>query len=200
MDRTTFVRLLAKHFYPSLRSEGFKGSGTTLRRRIGPVLHVFNLQGSTNTEEFYVNLGASLVPLGINGLTEQTSLDAKEYQCVFRQRLDPINQASRRWRYGKTQDDAIQVIGDLAAAWATKGRDWFKTYATFPVDFRRLVDEATYKVEHPAHILTLARIARLLGDDAKCAALASEALPRVPAQASILLAELAALAGTAREA
>jgi len=32
MERESFLKVLAENFYPSLRAEAFRGSGTTLRR------------------------------------------------------------------------------------------------------------------------------------------------------------------------
>lgn len=58
MDREGFLRLLSKHFYPLIRAEGFKGSGSTLRRIDGPLLHIINIQGSSAADGFYVNLAA----------------------------------------------------------------------------------------------------------------------------------------------
>lgn len=47
MNRTTFLKLLTQKLFPVLKTEGFEGSGQTLRRIDGPLIHVFNVQGAS---------------------------------------------------------------------------------------------------------------------------------------------------------
>jgi hypothetical protein len=60
VDRSAFLKLLAKDFYPVLRAQGFKGSGTSLRRADGLFHHIVHIQGSLSARGCYVNLGAHL--------------------------------------------------------------------------------------------------------------------------------------------
>jgi Domain of unknown function (DUF4304) len=193
MNRTAFLSLVARQFFPQLRAEGFVGSGATLRRINGPVLHVFNIQGSGGGEEFFINLGASLTFLQMLGVDEGSAATAKEYQCVFRHRLNPTDTAGRGWSFGTSTDASSNILERLLAAWRAEGQSWFESYATYPEDFRRLVDSPAAFAPHPAHMLTLARIALHLGDRSKCHHIAREALSRTSESATVLKHELSTL-------
>ncbi len=188
MDRTAFLRLLSKRLFPHLRDDGFAGSGTTLRRLNGAVLHVFNVQGSANTENFFVNLGATLLPLATGSETQASAI--KEYQCIFRERLHPPELPRQNWAYGETEDDAEEVAARLHEAYRSRGRTWFDDHGGAPDSLRRLVDDPTALTLHPAHLLSLARVAEQLGDAERCRTLASEGLKRTPERATGLAADL----------
>ena len=60
MDRNAFLKRLAARFYPVLRAEGFKGSGTALRRHDGDFHHIVAVQASAGGAGCYLNLGAHI--------------------------------------------------------------------------------------------------------------------------------------------
>ena len=67
IDRKTSFSLLARHLHPVLRAAGFKGSGATLRRISGPLIHIFNVRGSRSAPVCYLNLGVHLAFLPPEG-------------------------------------------------------------------------------------------------------------------------------------
>src|SRR5689334_18774413 len=89
MNREYYLKSLAKTLYPTLRSEDFNGSGTTLRRLRGPLIHVFNVQGSSDSRRCYMNLGAHLDFLPSGGGRVCDPKKIKEYECAFRGRMEP---------------------------------------------------------------------------------------------------------------
>ena len=186
MDRKTFQKILSKHFYPTLRAQGFRGSGATLRRIDGDLLHLFNFQGSSGGEGFYVNLGVHIASLGGPPLDK-----ALEHNCAFRQRMDPLRDtAGRRWPYGSSEADAMAVIEELAAQSGTIANQFFANYATYPGSFLQLVEGTDAHSLNPYKALTYAKIALNLGKRERALEIAEEAIPRVRAKATGLIANL----------
>jgi len=186
MDSVQFQKLLAKRFYPVLRKEGFKGSGSTLRRINEPLVHVFNIQGSSSGKGFYVNLGAHLQFLG-----SKQSAKTRECDCVFRDRIDPrANNPGKRWVYGDSEIESCAVIDELANEWNNSGRSFFDQFATYPDSFELLIQTTDTSEMNPFHIFTYAKIARQLGHAGVAEGMVCEAIPRVDERAKSLLGNL----------
>jgi len=184
MNRERFLKVLADRFYPILRDQGFQGSGTTLRRVREPVVHVFNIQGSSSADGFYVNLGAHLVFLPKEGGGSVVPGELKEAECAFRDRIHPSTKLGR-WPYARTS------TAKLMKEWERQGDAFFKKYSVFPDDFRELVEAAVVTPTDPSDGLKYARIAAQLGLRDRAAALAREALANVAPRATGLRADLA---------
>lgn len=184
MNLQVFTKLLSKHLYPLLRKEGFRGSGATLRRANGPLVHVFNVQGSSGGQRCYLNLGAHLAFLSTDSKNDWQPDKVLEYQCAFRSRIDPPVEQAFGWSYGNSEFEAEANALAVAAAWQDQGQSFFARYATFPDDFVRLVAEFSSEEAHPATCLTVSRIAAHLGNPSRAASIAASALGRVGAQAT----------------
>jgi hypothetical protein len=191
MEREGFLKLLAERFYPLLREEGFRGSGTTLRRVREAVVHIVNVQGSTSADGFYINLGAHLTFLPMEGGGVVVAGRLKEYECAFRDRLDPpLPRGSGRWRYGRSPSDAEAAIVQVISEWRGKGQAFFRKYSAYPDDFRELIRVAGAAPLYPRHGLTYARIALRLGLREEARVLASHSLEHVSPAATGLRALL----------
>lgn len=190
MQRASFFRLVSQRLYPACRAAGFKGSGATLRRLQGPVLHVFNLQGSAGGAAFYVNLGATLTSLGLHGVTPATASSAKAYSCAFQERLDPPGRPRMAWPCPTTDAEADHTLDALARQVVSVAEPWFARHGTWPDSFALLTASETALTLHPAHMHVLARVALLLNDRPRAAVLARAALARCPATASSLRDDL----------
>lgn len=193
MDLSTFQKTLARHLYPVLRREGFKGSGATLRRVVEPVVHVFNLQGSTSGDRCYLNLGAHLDFLP--GGPIRTPDKRLEYECEFRNRIrSPAN--DHAWRYGETPEQGETTALAIVAAWESQGRPWFARLARWPEDFAALVEAFDLDEGHPASGRTMATIAVRLGDRPRARLIAEAALARMPERANGVRYDLQQLLAT----
>lgn len=190
MDRTAFMKALRTQLYPILRADGFRGSGSTLRRVDDPVVHVFNVQGSSDAETCYLNLGAHLLFLPKPGGGQPEAKNLKEYECAFRDRFDPPAGTGFGWPYGRNEDEMQETIAFICDHWKLYGQAFFDRYSTFPADFVSLIEDVDESSVHPIELLTLARIAAHLRDYARAASLASEGLKYCPERASDLRAEL----------
>jgi len=87
MAEHPFRKFLAKELFPVLRAEGFKGSGTTLRRTAKPLIHVFNIQAGTNLYAncCFINLGLHIESLQMPGGGPLVSAERiMEYECFTR--------------------------------------------------------------------------------------------------------------------
>jgi hypothetical protein len=189
MDSQAFRQALTRHLYPVLRDEGFKGSGATLRRIAGPVVHVFNVQGSGGGARCYLNLGVHLAFL-TPGRALSTLL---EYDCALRDRMDPPAAGALGWDYGHSEDELEANARATVAAWAARGRPFFARHGRWPEDFTALVAAFDARAGHAATGLTIARIAHELGDTRRARAIAEIALANTPPRASGLRHDLAQL-------
>ncbi len=181
MDLQTFQKALARHLHPVLRREGFKGSGATLRRVAVPLVHVFNLQGSTGADRCYLNLGVQLDFLAAGRARPLDKL--LEYECEFRTRIDSAG-ADRAWHYGETQAQCEAAALAAVDAWESQARPWFARLSRWPEDFVALVDAFDLDEGHPAKGRTMATIAVRLGDTPRARAIAEASLARTSERAS----------------
>ncbi len=186
MNLISFNKLLSTRFYPLLRAEGFRGSGTTLRRINLPVVQVFNVQGSAGTDRCYINLGVhlSFLPSAGQILTEPNKV--KEYDCEFRERLQSPPAYQHGWQYGHHELEAELIIKQMIEEWKKQAQPFFAKYQNFPTSFVALLSSTDSTTLHPGHALTLARIALQLGRVDKAQEMAAEALSRVNPPATSL--------------
>lgn len=125
------VKLLLK---PALIADGFRASGTTYRRTLGEVTHVFALQGSVYGGQCCVCLGIHLTFLpgdyDPNKITEP--------DCEFRTRLAPSGQADCWWSYGANEQEARVSTESILQLYREVGVPYFHRFSTFPDDFVRV--------------------------------------------------------------
>ena len=191
MERSDFLKLVASKLYPVLRADGFRGSGTTLRRVAGPVIHVVNIQGSSTATDCYLNLGAHLSFLPTDGGGTCVPARIKEYECSFRTRiLPPDGGIGGRWAYGATQAESEALIEGMVAAWRKGGVAFFARFANYPDDFCRLVKNAILEPPHPGRSLAYARIGVQVGLLDEARTIAERALADVSPAATGLRANL----------
>lgn len=191
-----YLALVRQQLYPSLRAEGFGGSGQTLRRRLADVIHIFNIQGSSGADRCYVNLGVhlSFLPTEGGGRCEPAKL--KECECAFRTRLKVPPQYSFGWPYGDSADEAHQSIEALRAAWLGQGLPLLRRFSVFPADFLSIPASAFRDSDHATPFaglgpsaLTFARMALHVSDIPLAKEYAAARLAIAPDGASSLRAQ-----------
>ena len=194
MDRTEFFALLGERLLPLLRQQGFRGSKPTLRRIDGPVIHVFNMQGSAGAQRCYLNLGAHLDFLPVSpGAAQVDPRQLSESQCAFRARIEPNPSGlSTGWPYGSTQAEAEATIDAIIGGWQSQATEFFERHGRYPDAFERWLDglEADAARARPAQLLTGARIARQLGHRDRAQRMAATALQHVPPAATALARDI----------
>jgi hypothetical protein len=193
MDRQFFLKLLSKHLYPTLRDEGFKGSGSTLRRIAGPLVHVFNVQGSRSGDECYLNLGVHLAFLPPEGGLSVPVESLEESHCVFRQRIRPPADTASGWAYGNSAKEAEDIAEFIVSEWLTQGRAYFRGYAAYPESFIQLLLNTEPTAVHARNGLHFARIALHLGRTEEAIGFARAGLVSAHERATSLRHDLAAV-------
>src|SRR5262249_14212920 len=131
MDRAQFLKLLTASFYPILRSQEFKGSGTSLRRADGSFHHIVHIQGSTSATECYINLGAHLEFLPSEGGGVFSPSDFTEPCCSFRTRLQ--SRTGDKWSYGANEVEAMSTVHEIFNAWNEQGCGFFERFSSTKV-------------------------------------------------------------------
>lgn len=133
-----FHRLLKSRLQPRLRDEGFKGSGTTLRRIAGERIDVLNIQGSRYGGQCCVNFGVHFSFLPSAGGSVIDLKKIQEYQCEFRDRLHEPPESDHWWAYGETDADAEGSVASLVEMYERRGALFFGKFEPFPDAFERI--------------------------------------------------------------
>lgn len=193
MDRQFFLQLLSKQLYPILRGEGFKGSGSTLRRMTGPLVHVLNVQGGRSGGECFLNLGVHLVFLPPEGGLSVPVESLEESHCVFRQRIRPPAGTASGWLYGSSAEEAEATVGSIVKAWQVQGHAYFSRYASYPDSFVHLLLNTEPAAVHARADLHFARIASHLGRTEEAIRFARAGLASANERATVLRHDLAAI-------
>ncbi|WP_217183750.1 DUF4304 domain-containing protein [Streptomyces sp. AC495_CC817] len=197
MDRKTVTAQLRTQFFPVLAAAGFSRSGDVLRRELaGPVVHVVEVQHRARSGVFQVNLGAHLPALGgVAGGATVAVERMREYDCAWRSSvLSGFRNASdSEFAYGATEEQASESVAFLLSEWERQGPAFFDPLADFPDGFRERARASVSTPLHPAHLLTWAKVADLLGEGDLRRDIVEAALPRVPERATALRDDLLAL-------
>ena len=193
MDYRGFLELLTRELYPSLHAEGFRGSGSTLRRINDPVIHVFNVQGSLSRRACHLNLGAHLSLLGLGGGEHLDQELIREYHCAFRARIESPEGRGLGWAYNRTPEEAATLVESVVSEWTRQGQPFFQRYASYPESFQRIVTEADPDRVHARDAIVYVRIAIHLGWPDRAVAFARAGLRTVPEGAILVRSDLGRL-------
>lgn len=122
--------IIKVQFAPTLRADGFTGSGKTFRRTRNGQIHVINVQGSTYGGQFAVNL--AIQPLAIPDLlgNEPDAKKISERACELRRRLSESG-SDQWWRYDD-QPSLEQAMNDARTIYEAYGRPLFEAMAMSP--------------------------------------------------------------------
>ena len=178
---------------PTLRSLGFKGSGQNYRKTTRDAVLIVNFQKSSGGDRFYVNLGAQLlfVPTESGGEADPKSI--KEYECIFRRRLDPP-EGMHGWPYEMTAEMVEEFNTKLSSSY----KDYLSPLSQVPgpiteltpEQFRNQGAQSILGGVHPKNALNFARIAFARGDLKRAKSFAVMGLADCPPFASGLRAML----------
>jgi hypothetical protein len=115
---------IKKHLSPTLKSDGFFGSGRTFRRISEDLIHVVQVQGSRSGGKFAVNLG--IQPRSIPDVVGNSPDASKitEELCEFRRRLSEAR-SDQWWEYGGSKESMDAAVRAAALVYATIGRRLF---------------------------------------------------------------------------
>jgi hypothetical protein len=183
-----FRKALKKALKPILKTSGFSGTGTTWRRINDPLVHVFNIQGSSGGDGCYLNLGAHLSFLPSAGKLIPAE-DTLEYHCAFRDRIDPPA-GTFRWAYLEDASETNESLAFIVSEWERQAVPFFERYAVFPESFRTLLSHLAVATTQIHDLFTFARIALQLEDRERACHLAETVRSKCPRSATGLLADV----------
>ena len=90
-----------------IREWGYRGSGQNYRRVVDDIIFVINIQKSRDGDHFFVNMGGQPTAIDDDADRAPNPRTAKEYECVFRQRL------SGRWQRVLSADEIVALTRAL---------------------------------------------------------------------------------------
>lgn len=196
-----FQNLLKRDFFPLLRSEGFRGSGTTFRRMNGDRFDIINIQGSRYGGQCCLNLAVhfSFLP-SLGGSQSADPKKLKDTDCAFRIRLGESTEG-RWWCYGSTDGETESSVASLIELYKSNGAAFFSRFEPFPEVFEKITPDeidagdlsqmpASYTQVFSA--ITMARIMKHIGKIDRCRAFADVGLRNL-GKASGLKTELQTL-------
>jgi hypothetical protein len=118
---------IRKHLVPTLKADGFTGSGRAFRRVAGSLVHALNVQGWRSGGKFAVNVGVH--PLAIPDVLGNVP-DPKKITvelCEFRRRLAEKGD-DQWWRYKDTEASMDVAVHSAARVYGSVGRSFFTTF------------------------------------------------------------------------
>lgn len=190
MSRDAFLTEFKRAFVPSLRNDGFRGSGLTFRRHLGVLTHVINLQGSKWGDQCFLNLGAHLNFLAPVGAEPPDPAKLKEYECEFRARVNPELNPTDGWSYGANDEEALASVAALCASYQAQGGHFFQQFSAYPQSFS-MVTPSSLAASARKHSLASgsplvwARIALHMGDFTAAREFANLGLAQASPRASL---------------
>ncbi|WP_182344208.1 hypothetical protein [Comamonas koreensis] len=195
MDRKTTTSELRAQFFPQLVAAGFVRQGDIARRVLdGGVVHVVEVQHRPRSAVFQVNLGAHLLALGdVAGGAMPAPPAMRDHDCAWRGSVIAgfRNAADAEFAYGTSAQEAAESVAFVVSEWQRQSQAFFAPFSAYPASFLAAARLAAQdKDMHPAHLLTWARVAVVLGEALLAQSIAQAALPRVTERATALRANL----------
>ena len=195
-----FHELLKQDFFPVLRADGFKGSGSTFRRVQVDRIDVVNVQVSRYGGQCCVNVAVHFPFLpSAGGISDSELKKLKEYECAFRNRLHETSESDHWWTYGTSASEAKASLTSLVDIYRRRGALFFAKFEPFPQVFEQItpaeMDAGDLSNMPPGNltqvlaVITMARIMNHLGRHEKCRGFAEVGLRHLGA-ATGLRAEL----------
>lgn len=105
---------------PTIRENGYKGTGQNYRRATDSAVSTVNFQKSSGGERFYVNVGVQPLFVPTEGGSTPDAKKIKAYECIFRTRLNPPDTELFGWPYSTdVSADLIQGFDELFQKFVT---------------------------------------------------------------------------------
>lgn len=179
------MREVLKKLAPSLRRDGFRGSGRNFRKVEGDFIFVVNFQGDRSGGDFYVNLGAQPLFIPAEGNVNADPKTLKEYECIFRRRVGKEWSGEMSDYQIKRLDSELLTTQSAFFAHAQTFREALRTSSA-----ETLIREFSAGMTKARAALHLARGSLALGFHDNAATLAHFGLELADGRADILQEEL----------
>jgi hypothetical protein len=178
---------------PLLRSHGFKGSRQNVRKLTEQCVSVVNFQKGSGGDRFYVNLGVQPLFIPDVGGHDPDPKKIKEYECVFRRRLPPL-QGMLGWPYAMDSTRLEALKSELLSAIGQYIEPLMHVPGPLteltPEEFMTRAEDPLFGRLDAANCLVFARIAMARRQNDKAYAFARHGLEICPPAASSLRGHL----------
>jgi len=201
--KPTVAKAIQSQFAPTLRRDGFSGTGQRYWRVVGGQCQLVEVQGSRYGGKFAVNMGIQpmSVPLSSGEFPQPKRM--REMQCVLRKRL-AIQRGDQWWGYQPNQPGMDAAGRAACAVYEQVGKDQLEFMAQANSPLNTLTPEAfaarAYDFKGFGNTgilmaLTLAQMRKATGNSAEARGFAQFALEEIGDRrtGSALKAELRAL-------
>ena len=150
-----FQKLLKRDLHPVLRAEGFKGSGSTLRRIVGDRIDLVNLQGSMGEK----GMGEKGMGMGEKGMGENGM--AKGNEPGMGKNMGKAQQGMNETKSEGDKDGGDKIKNAASNGKNTEGDGAFinlrkrerdkvqqNAEAQFPAEFRELIKQYNINIKN----------------------------------------------------
>ncbi len=134
MNATEFKKLVTKYFSPKIRELGWKGSGFHFRKpEKYHVVKIFGIQGNWYGGSVICETAIhfDFIPdLAGNSFSKTTYAS-----CIIRERLSPKGAGDYHWKLGDKENENIETINEIWAAFEQHGTSFYNDFKEFPHPF-----------------------------------------------------------------
>jgi hypothetical protein len=118
----TLEKSIKVHMAPTLREDGFSGSGRAFRRRVEDMIHLVQVQGSVHGRKFAVNLGLHPACIPVQGGIPFQKMMPMD--CALSRRLSTEG-SDQWWEFGATSASMDSAVAQARAVYVDVGRKAF---------------------------------------------------------------------------
>jgi len=117
----SLAKAIQAKFAPSLRRDGFSGTGQRYFRVVGGQCQIVEAQGSRSGGKFAINMGIQpmSVPLRSGDVPDPKRM--REMECMFRRRL-AAQKGDQWWDYEPNQASIDLAVGEACAVYEQVGK------------------------------------------------------------------------------
>lgn len=186
-DRPSLAKAMQTQLAPTLRRDGFSGTGQRYWRVLGGQCQVVEAQGSRYGGKFAINMGVHPLSVPTRSGDAPEPKRIKEMECMFRTRL-AASKGDQWWDYGRTQASIDEAARDACAVYERVGKAQLDSIAKSDSPINTLTAKAfaarAYNFNGFGNTriltaLTLAQMRKAAGDNKEAAEFARIALEEI---------------------
>jgi hypothetical protein len=191
-DKPSLATAMRTEFAPTLRRDGFSGSGQRYWRVLGGQCQVVEAQGSRYGGKFAINMGVQPISVSLRSGDAPDPKRMKEMNCIFRRRL-AAQEGDQWWDYELSQASLDKAVRQACAVYELIGKAQLDSIAEPGSPINTLTPEAFAARGYHFYgfgntgiliALTLAQMRKAAGNTEEAAGFARLALEEIGAGAA----------------
>lgn len=186
-DKPSLATAMRTEFAPTLRRDGFSGSGQRYWRVLGGQCQIVEAQGSRYGGKFAINMGVQPISVPLRSGDAPEARRLKEMNCMFRRRL-AAEEGDQWWDYEPSQASLDEAVRQACAVYEQVGKAQLDSIAEPGSPINTLTAEAFAARAYNFHgfgntgilmALTLAQVRKAAGNNKEAAEFARVALEEI---------------------